>query len=233
MAVRKRKQTKMAPVESVDMVEENDAYEETTPTNSNAMSVQKRIGIVLVLIVLLLAAAAYKYRYLLTPATVNGQPIYVWTYLSKLHKQYGSDQLNSMSTELMITQAVNKANVTVPDSDIDKEVANVELEASSSGGLKAVLDAQRLSMDEFRNRVKLQLAVKKILADKIKVSDQEIDDAYKKNKDFYKGTSEADAKVTIKKQLEDQKFQQEVQTWLSTVKNSAKIEIKFPGIANQ
>lgn len=230
MAARKRKQTKLSPVETVDLVEENDTFDEQMSTNPTPMSTQKRVGIVVVLIVLLLAATAYKFRYILTPATVNGEPIYVWTYFSKLHKQYGSDQLNNMATELMITQAVKKANVEVADSDVDKEIASVEQEASSSGGLKAVLEAQRLSMDEFRSRVKLQLAVKKILADKIKVTDQEVEDAYKKNKDFYKGTSEADAKVTIKKQLEDQKFQQEVQTWLANVKNSAKIEIKFPGI---
>ncbi len=194
------------------------------------MSMTKRISIVAVLVLLLVAAAAYKYRYLLTPATVNGEPIYIWTYFSKLHSQYGSDQLNSMATEMMITQAVEKANVSVPESDIEKEITSVEQEASSSGGLQAVLDAQRLTMDEFKSRVKLQLAVKKILADKITVTDQEVDDAFKKNKDFYKGTTEADAKVSIKKQLEDQKFQAEVQTWLTAVKNDAKIEIKFPGL---
>lgn len=230
MAVRKRKATKITPTENIEVVEDNDTFEDQGSSSSSAMSTSKRLSIVLILIVLLVAAAGYKYRYLLTPATVNGEPIYVWTYLSKLHKQYGADQLNSMTTEMMITQAVQKANVTVADSDVDKEIAGVEQEASSSGGLKAVLDAQRLTMDEFRGRVKLQLAVKKILADKIKVSDQEVDDAFKKNKDFYKGTSEADAKVTIKKQLEDQKFQQEVQTWLTSVKSAAKIEIKFPGL---
>lgn len=233
MAARKRKQTKLNPAENIEVIEENDTFDDQVPARTDSMNMKSRVGIVLVLVFLLIAAGAYKFRYVLTPATVNGEPIYVWTYLSKLHKQYGSDQLNSMTTELMITQAVKKANVDVPTSDVDKEIASVEQEASSSGGLKAVLDAQRLSMDEFRSRVRLQLAVKKILADKIKVSDQEVDDAYKKNKDFYKGTSEADAKVTIKKQLEDQKFQQEVQTWLSNVKNSAKIEIKFPGIAQQ
>lgn len=230
MATRKRKITKLTPAENIETIDDSDTFEEQGTMPTSTMSTTKRISVILLVVVVLLAAAAYRYRYLLTPASVNGEPIYVWTYLSKLHTQYGADQLNSMTTEMMITQAVKKANVTVADSDIDKEIAGVEQEASSSGGLKAVLDAQRLTMSEFRGRVKLQLAVKKILADKIKVSDQEVDDAYKKNKDFYKGTSEADAKVTIKKQLEDQKFQQEVQSWLTNVKTSAKIEIKFPGL---
>lgn len=230
MATRKRKTTKTSPAENMEVIEDNDTYEEQNTLSSSPMSTSKRISIIAIVVVVLLAAAAYKYRYILTPASVNGEPIYVWTYFSKLHKQYGADQLNSMTTEMMITQAVKKANVTVADSDVDKEIATVEQEASSSGGLKAVLDAQRLSMDEFRGRVKLQLTVKKILADKIKVTDQEVEDAFKKNKDFYKGTSEATAKETIKKQLEDQKFQQEVQTWLTNVKSSAKIEIKFPGL---
>lgn len=229
MAARKRKQTKQSPVENFDTIEETDSFEDqsvaTTP-----MSTSKRLAMVGILVLVLIGFAGYKFRYILTPATVNGEPIYVWTYFSKLHKQFGNDQLNSMATELMINQAVAKANVSVPDSDIDAEIANVEKEASSSGGLKAVLEAQRLSMDEFKSRVRLQLSVKKILADKIKVSDQEVDDAFKKNKDFYKTSSEADAKKTIRKQLEDQKFQQEVQTWLTDVKTDAKVEIKFPGL---
>ncbi|MEP7167210.1 MAG: SurA N-terminal domain-containing protein [Candidatus Woesebacteria bacterium] len=216
------------PIDTLDGVEEME-----TSLDAGQMSNSPRRGrflIVGLVIVALLGFAVYKYNYLLTPAVVNGKPIYIWDYVGKLHAQFGRDQLNSMVTEEVINQAVADSKVTVPQSDVDSEVANIEKEASSSGGIAAVLEAQHLSRPEFEQRIRLQLAVKKILADKIKVSDQEVDDAYKKNKDFYKGLSEAQAKDQIVKQLEDQKFQTEASTWLADVRAKAKVDIKFPGL---
>lgn len=224
---------KVAPVESFDTVDENDVFDEVMTVNSDKSSgLGSKIGIVAVIVLLLLAFVAYKYKYVLTPASVNGQPIYVWDYLWKLHNQFGQDEINSLTTELMIKQAVADSKVSVSKDEIEKEVKNVEQQASSSGGLTAVLAAQRMTMDEFRTRIQLQLAVKKVLSSKIQVTDQEVDDTYKKNKDFYKGLPEAEAKKEVKQQLEDQKFQTEVSTWLSEVRSKAKVNIKFPGLTN-
>lgn len=230
MALKKSAAKKILPVETP--IEEVDRYEDTTEQGSSTMPNGNRKTLVLigVIALLILGYGIYKYRYMLVPATVNGQPIYVWEYVWQMHKQFGKDQLNAMTTERMITQAVDAAKIDVPVSEIDAEVKLVEQEASASGGLQVVLDSQGISMDEFRTRLRLQLAVKKILSDKIKVSDQEVDEALKKNKDFYKGMSDAEARTQIRKQLEEQKFQQEVQLWLSDVRTKAKIEIKLPGI---
>ena len=230
-ATNARRSKRAVEMDTDVITEENDSYTETSMSGLTPMQNKgSRFGIIVLFVLILLALGAYKYRYVLTPATVNGQPIYVWDYFWKLHTQYGQYELNSMTTEIMIKQAVAKANVSVSGDEINKEVQSIEQEASSSGGLQTVLQAQHMSMDEFKNRLTLQLAVKKILADKIKVTDQEVDDTYKKNKDFYKGMSEAQAREEVKKQLEDQKFQTEVAKWLSDVRNSAKVSIKFPGL---
>ncbi len=217
-----------APIDTMDGAEEMDSSLETMQENGS--SKRGRFLLVGVLILALIGFGIYRYNYVITPAVVNGKPIYVWDYLWKLHTQFGRDQLNSMVTEQVIEQAVASSNVSVPQDDINAEIASIEKEASSSGGLAAVLEAQHLSRTEFEQRIRLQLSVKKILADKIKVSDQEIDDTYKKNKDFYKGMTEAQAREQIKKQLEDQKFQTEASTWLADVRAKAKVDIKFPGL---
>ena len=231
--VKSTRAKKVAPVESFDAADENDVFDEVMTVNSEKSSgMGSKVSMIAVVAVLVLAFVGFKFKYVLTPATVNGQPIYVWDYFKKLHTQFGQDEINSMTTELMIKQAIADANVSVSSDEVEKEVKNVEQEASSSGGLTAVLAAQHMTMDEFRTRIQLQLAVKKVLSSKIAVTDQEVDDTYKKNKDFYKGLPEAEAKKEVKQQLEDQKFQTEVSTWLSGVRSKAKVSIKFPGLTN-
>lgn len=229
---KKKKVTKLDPIENemdvFEGTEEVDAFEQPV-ASENRPGISRKIFVVGA-VVLIVAAIGFRFRYLITPATVNGQPIYIWEYAWKLHTQYGNDQLTAMATERMIDQAVKDANITIEESAIDAEVETVEKEASSSGGLANLLEAQRLTMDDFKQRVRLQLSVRKILADKISVTDAEVDDSFKKNKDFYKGMNEAEAKQSIRTQLEEQKFQREAATWLSGIRESAKVEIKFPGL---
>ncbi len=217
-------------VQKVQVFEENDGMEDVMTTEVGMQTKTNRVWIVGLALVAVIAFVGYKYNYLLSPAKVNGESIYVWEYFWKLHKQFGNDQINSLSTELMIRQAVKEAKVSVEASAIDAQVKEIEMEASASGGLQALLAAQHLTMDEFRTRIELQLAVKKILADKVVVSDTEVAETLKKNSAFYKDVSETVAKQEIKRQLEDQKFQTAVSAWLSEVRSKAKVSIKFPGL---
>ena len=75
-------------------------------------------------------------------------------FLSELHKQFGST-INSIAwpQSSWSNKLWKSLNVTVLHSEINAEIANVEQEASSSGGLQAVLEAQKLTMDEFKSRV--------------------------------------------------------------------------------
>lgn len=212
----------------IDDLEEQEIDEDIDMNPIEPVRASNRRGLLLVLgIVLVLGLAGYRYRQFLVPATVNGKPIYVWQYLGALHKQYGADQLNAMTTEEVIRQAVASANVSVPSEEVTAEIDRIDKEASASGGIAAILTAQGISRAELEDRIELQLAVKKLLADKIKVEEKEIDETYTKNKDFYKGIAEADAKNTIKMQLEDQKFQQEAGNWLQEQQKNAKVEIKL------
>lgn len=225
---------KMEPVTKTFVENEVDELDEDIEQPERVTPVTEKESrkkwFILAAVVLIAAVAFFRYRYLLTPVVVNGQPIYVWQYFGKLHEQFGQEQLNAMATESMIEQAVRSANVTVPTVDVDKEIAKIELEASSSGGINAILEAQQLSLTELKRRIELQLAVKKILADKITVTDQEVNETFTTNKDFYKSMPEAQAKQMVRQQLEDQKFQQEVSNWINEIRSKANIQIKFPGI---
>ncbi len=204
---------------------------ETMETGETSMMSKSRNKWVLIAgIIVILALAAYKFQYLLIPARVNGKPIFVWEYLHDLNQFYGADVINSLTTQELVKQEIAKQHITVAPADIQTEVDKADKQASASGGLKAVLAAQRITENDFRDQISLQLAVKQILKDKIAVTDTEVEDAYKKNKDFFKTVPQAQAMQTIKDQLQSQKFQSAVQTWITELKKNAKIQVLLPGV---
>ena len=86
-------------------------------------------------------------------------------------------------------------------------------------------------MQQFRDQIRIQLAVKQILKDKLSVSDAAVADEYTKSKDQFKGVSEADAKAQIRSQLENQQFQTIASQWLSDLRTKSQILFLLPGTA--
>lgn len=187
----------------------------------------------LVAIVVLIALAYFKFNYLMVPAKVGAQPIYIWQYLSFLHKNYGQEGIQRLTTETLINQAIVKSGVSVKTEDIQKEVDLLDQQASASGGIQAMLAAQRMSLDDLKDQLRIQLAVKEILKDKIAVTDAEVDESYKKNRELFRGVPEAEAKQKVREQLENQKFQDEASKWLTEVRTENQVQILLPGLEQQ
>lgn len=211
----------VAPMESVDFEEDNSV--QTAPASS------RRKYIVTAAAILILAAiAVYKFQYLIVPAKVNGKPIFVWQYASYLNKTYGKEAMQTLTTQDLIEQEIAKNKISISNNEIQSEIDTIDKQASASGGIQAMLAAQQMTLDQLKEQIRIQLAVKKLLASKIAVSDAEVNDAYTKNKDFFKNVSETDAKNQIRTQLENQKFQQQASSWLADVKKNSSVVISYP-----
>lgn len=191
---------------------------------------KKKYLFTLVAVLIIAGIAAYKFQYIFTPAKVGNQPIFVWQYINFMHRTYGKEALQTLTTQALINEEIARSNVTVKPEDIQKEVDGLDKQASASGGIKAMLAAQQMTIDQLKDQIRIQLAVKQILKDKIAVSDAEVDDAYKKNRDFFKGVPESEARSRVKAQLENQKFQKEAGVWLSDVRKRTPVQILFPGL---
>lgn len=188
-------------------------------------------GIIALLVIL--GVVLFKFQYVLVPARVNGRPVYVWQYAKYLHQTYGKEAIQTLTTQRLIDDEIAKSKVVVKQEDIQKEIDTLDKQASSSGGIQAMLTAQQMSMDQLKDQIRIKLAVTEIIKDKLKVSDAEVADAYSKNKDFFKGVPEAEAKDRIRTQLEGGKFQTEASNWLAEVRKTAKIEVLFPGLESK
>ncbi|OGY15672.1 MAG: hypothetical protein A2784_03150 [Candidatus Chisholmbacteria bacterium RIFCSPHIGHO2_01_FULL_48_12] len=165
--------------------------------------------------ILILLLLAFPFRFLVMPALVNGQPIWSWNYVGKLHQQAGQQVLDQMISEALIEQEIRKQGIQVTAAEVDQQVAEINDQlGESSGGLEAVLALQGISRDEFMRQVRLNLAMEKLVAGTIQISEEEIAQELKDNG----GTA-----TTAADNLRSQKLREAFGQWFDNLKAGAKI----------
>jgi hypothetical protein len=110
--------------------------------------------------------------------------------------------------------------------EIDEEIKKIEVQVTGRGGtLEMALTQQGMTEEKLREQITIQKKLEKLLADKVAVTEAEIDTYIKDSK----ATPPKDMKMEdFRKQnsdrLKQQKFQQEAQKWVSDLTASAKIK---------
>ncbi|MCL4353156.1 SurA N-terminal domain-containing protein [Patescibacteria group bacterium] len=185
----------------------------------------KRKQFIIPLIIVLLIALLYIFKGLFVVATVNGEPITSIAFLNEMKQESGKQSLNSLITQALITQEAKRKNIKVSNKEIDSQMKTIENNLKSQGeNLDAVLSQRGITKQELRNQIKIQLMVNKLLGNKAKVTDKEINDYYNKNKkSLPPGMDEKSAKQSIKQQLQQEKIASVFQTWLAGLRAKAKI----------
>ena len=156
---------------------------------------------------------------------MNGQPIFAWDYVAKLHQLAGEQILNQLISERVILQEATKNSVSVSPEEFDTEVKKVEDQLTQSGGLDTFLISQSMSRKEFDSQMRLSLLVKKLVETEVSVSDDEINKEYTENATDYTDMDENQAKQKIQLNLREQKIQEEITPWLEGLKTNANIQI--------
>lgn len=189
------------------------------------MDPKNRRSLVLAIVVIVLILAIYLGKGLVVAALVNGQPVSRLSIIHDLEKQSGKAALDAVVTRVLVFQEADKKHITVSEKDIDGEISRIRTQFQAQGqNLDQLLSTQGLTKEKFRDEVKVQLLVTKILGDQVKVTEKEFNDFLAKNKDLI--TNEKDqnvAKASLKQQMEQQKLAQKYQEWIATVKKNAKI----------
>ena len=195
------------------------------PSIAGVFSKMKRRRFPIFLIVVILAAILYLFKNQFVVATVNGKPISRLTLISELEKQSGKQTLEGLITKTLSLQEAKKQNVIIGDEEIGKEIEQIEKNLVSQGqSLDQVLGAQGMEKDELREKIKLQKIVEKIVGGSVSVTDEEVSDYLEKNKDSIpQDLNIEEVKATIKEQLKQQKMNEEIQVWLESLRNTARI----------
>ena len=180
------------------------------------------IGVAVILIIVALFFAKGHF----VAATVNGSPISRWSVIKELEKQGGKQDLEAIIDKKLIETELNKQKITATKEEVDAEIEKIKAQVASQGGtLEAALAQQGMTEEKLREQITIQKKLEKLLADKVAITDAEIDTYIKDSKATPpKDIKMEDFRKQISDQLKGQKFQQEAQKWVSDLTASAKIK---------
>jgi parvulin-like peptidyl-prolyl isomerase len=124
-------------------------------------------------------------------ATINGQPIAIRELDAECIGRHGQEVLEGMISRKIIEQACQKQNITVTENDLDAEIAlaasvGVKPKADGSPNVEAWLDLvskkHGISLDIYRSEMVWPMAaLKKLVGDKVEVSDDDLRKGYEAN----------------------------------------------------
>ncbi len=180
--------------------------------------------LILVLVVIAIIGLAFYFKNWFIAATVDGKPITRLEVIKELEKQSGRQVLDSLINEKLIDNEAAKKNITVSQQEKDDKIKSLEDQFTAQGGtLDSVLEAQGMTREELQKQITLQVKAEKILADKIAVTDEELNAYITENQITLLAGEEEKQKNQIRDQLKQSKLDQAIGEWFAELKAKSSI----------
>lgn len=177
----------------------------------------------LVIVAALLAYLVWKNKSLFVVATINNMPISRIELDQIMVDQYGQQTLDNLITKKLVENEISKQNITVSDSEVDSKVKEVETTLPQGMSLEQALQMQGLSLTEFKNQLKLQIAVNKHFDSQVQISDQDIDNYIKENEALLTASDSASQREEARNSIKNSKISEMVNNWINDLRSQAKI----------
>lgn len=181
--------------------------------------------IVIIVVIVLVAAALYFMKSMVIAATVNGTPISRISVIRESEKQAGKGALDFLIVKKLIRDEVKAKNIAVSADEIKGKRGEIETNVSAQGQtLAAFLEAQGLTDVELDEQIVLQRQVEKLVADRVAVSDADVDAYITENKMTFPAGSDVNLeKQKVKEFLMGQKQNEEIQAYIESLRQKATI----------
>lgn len=178
--------------------------------------------------VLALAAALllWQNKSLFVVAIVNGRPVPRMDLERRLIGRFADQTLEELVGETLIRQEAGKKGIRVAPAEVDAKVSEIEKTLEGKVSLADALSQQGMTMDDLKRQLELQLLMEKLNADKLTISDGEVDEYLEKNKETLIATEAAAKREEARNALLSQKRSEVLQQFFTDLRSSAKI-IKF------
>jgi len=201
-----------------------------------ALKVKRRTILFAVGVIVLIGLLVY-YRSLFVVAVVNGQLVSRLEYIGEVESVYiqearvtaGKQAMNQLITKTLINQEAKKKNITVSEKELDDQIASVRKNLDTSGQkLEDALALQGDTLEDYKERIRIQKKLEKLVG-KIQVTDKEVTDYIATNKDSLpQELAEAELKQQVKTSLQQQKFNEKVQSLIQDLQKKAKVNYFVP-----
>ncbi len=216
-------------VQSNVSVESDKSRLNLNPFSLDKLSKRNKLIILGAILLILIGIIAYINRGLFVAATVNNQPISRLAIVSELENQYGATILSRLIDKALILQEAERKGITATTEEVDarrKEVMD-QVSGGNQENFEQILTAQGLTIDEFNEELKIQIAAEKMLGDEVAVSDEELDQFLETNPDLVENAENVEqTRDQIREQLKQQKLQTQYASMMEKLRTDANI-VKF------
>jgi foldase protein PrsA len=115
-------------------------------------------------------------------ATVNGRPLLLSEVTTKLLQRYGRAALQVLMVDTVVNDAAAKAAVTVTEDELSARLRRSEEQEGGREALRRELTAQGVTIVQFREDLRRELLIAKLLEaqGKVKVTEEDVQDAYRR-----------------------------------------------------
>ncbi|MEK7132233.1 MAG: hypothetical protein AAB833_01820, partial [Patescibacteria group bacterium] len=195
-------------------------------TKFNFSNKQLLIGLAVVLVV----GFFYNFRGLFIAATVNGEMISRREFNAEVQRMVGTKVLDQLVIQKLITQTIKSQGVVIDTQAVQSEIDVIKAGIEGTGiTFEEALEKEGVVYAELVENIRIKLGLKGLLADKIVVTEEEIDAYILARKIEVTEETKGETRNTIKTQLEQEKFDLEVGPYLEGLKTEAKLKtyIKF------
>jgi foldase protein PrsA len=162
-------------------------------------------------------------------ATVNGEQIHRSEYDRAVAQNSGEDVLENLILERLIAGEARKRNVSADGAEVTQQIDDLKQQFGSDQAFQSALLQQGLTEEALVRQFEISTLLRKMVADQVQVSDQEVDSQYQANAQQFQGQPEADAKQQIRENLEEQKANSAARDLLGQLRDEADVEMKLPG----
>ncbi len=187
---------------------------------------KRRKVVIFVFLILILALIFILVSRFMVVAYVNGRPISRFSVIKQLESQGGQEVVDNLINKSLIEQEASDLNINISDEDVENEIKNIEELVKEQGmTLEEALELQGQTKNELTDNIRIQMIIEAVLAEKIEISQEDIQAYFDENKDFL---GEDAIFEEFKDQIRDQLAQQEMsnayQEWITNLKEQANIK---------
>lgn len=131
-------------------------------------------------------------------ATVNGVEISKDTLFDELAASGGGEAaLDNLINRELVNQEAKKANVQITAADIAKEIETYKESFGSEDAFNQALASSGMTLDEFKERLDMQLKLTKLLEPKINVTDEQVKETFDQYKESFNTPEEVRLSVIL------------------------------------
>lgn len=152
-------------------------------------------------------------------AVINNQPITMDEFVTRMIELYGEATLRQMIDELLLSQALEAANIVVTDEDVRALVDDLMRLYPGDPVWN-----NPIAVKEIERQAYFQIGLERLLADEIAVSEAEVDELYAAQGAFFGNIDEESVREYLRIQLENEKFNAAVGNLFTTLRQEATAE---------